>query len=122
MRRFLPLTLTLTAALGFAARGGAADPPRLELRDEKLPLEEIRPLDRRVYIVALDGKWTQLPTAGHTYYINLLFPNGQVSSHRPLDDLRFRQGDVRAVIQDHMLKRSGMVNGGRLSVVVSEDK
>lgn len=121
--RLLPsLTLTLAAMVGFAAAANAADQPRIQLSDEKLPLYELRPLDRRVFILTLDGKWGQPATAGTTYYVNLLFPNGQSSTHRVLDDEVFRQGEVRAVIQDYLLKRSGIADGGKFAVVVSAGK
>ncbi|HXG12448.1 MAG TPA: hypothetical protein VNK04_22010 [Gemmataceae bacterium] len=122
MRHFFPLTLTLAAILGFAVRSDAADPPRLELSDPGLPLYEVRPLDRRVHIVTLEGKWNKPPNPGKSYYINLLFPNGRSYNHRVLDDTLFRLGEVRAVVQDYQLKRNGLAQGGKLAVVVSEEK
>lgn len=120
MRRFLLLTLTPTLAFGFAASSCAGE--KLQLSDGKLPLQELRPLDRRVYILSLDGKWIEPATKGKTYYINVLFANGQGYNHHPLNDGHFRLGEVRAVIQDHQLKRNGLGDGGKLDVVVSVDK
>jgi hypothetical protein len=122
MRRFPCLIWTLLMALGFAAPAVAADPPKLELTDDKLPLLELRPLDRRVYVLTLDGTWNQPPTPGKSYHVNLLFPNGQVFSHRPLDDGPFRQGEIRAMLQDYQLRRGGVADGGKVTIVVSEDK
>lgn len=120
MRRFLLLTLTVTMACGFAASSFAAE--KLQLSDGNLPLQELRPLDRRVYILSLDGKWIEPAIKGKTYYINILFPNGQSYNHHPLNDSYFRHGEVRAVLQDYQLKRNGLGAGGRLDVVVSVDK
>jgi hypothetical protein len=122
MRRFLPPLLTLAVLLGFTAAGNAADRIKLELADEKLPLQELRPLDRRVWILTLEGNWTAAPTPGKNYYVNLLFPNGQSDSHRPLNDSLFRLGEVRVILQDYQLKRHGRANGGTFQVVVSEDR
>jgi len=89
---FLPLSCFLI--LGGTAAGPAADKPRLELADEKLPLEEILPLDRRVYVLALEGTWKQPPASGVAYYVNLLFPDGGSYSHRVLNEGLAREGEI----------------------------
>jgi hypothetical protein len=81
----LGLALLMTPALI------AADPLPLRLADPKLPLQELRPLDRHVWVLSLEGTWTQPAIPGMAYHINLLFPNGQSYSHRVLDD-SFRLG------------------------------
>lgn len=121
MRRLAFLTITLSAVLSLAGPA-VADSSRIELSDDKLPLLELRPLDRRVYVLTLDGKWLHPANAGKAYYINLLFPNGQSFNHRALDDTLFRQGEVRAVLQDYQLKRGGVAEGGKLRVFISEGK
>lgn len=97
----------------------AADGPRLRLTDPGLPLQEIRPLDRHVWILALEGKWKQPPTPGFSYYVNLLFPNGQSYSHRVLDDALFAGGEVRCLIPEYQLVRNGLARRGRFVLVVS---
>ena len=118
MRRILPC-LTLLASAGFAA---AADKPLLVLSDPGLPLQEVRPLDRHVYLLTLEGDWKEPPRAKASYYVNLLFPNGNGYANRPLDEELFRLGEVRGVIQDYQLIRNGLAKGGKLTVVVSVDK
>ena len=55
MRTFACLSLTLLVA----AQGRAAPPekPWLELTDPGYDLWELRPLDRRVYVLTLEGTW-----------------------------------------------------------------
>src|SRR5262245_33696325 len=101
MRHFLSLSWTLLVVLGFAAPGAAAERVKVRLKDDKLPLHEIRPLDRRVWILTLEGDWETPPTPGKSYYVNLLFPNGQSYNHRPLDDALFRLGEIRTLLQDY---------------------
>src|SRR5262249_31634369 len=93
--------------------------PKLELADEGLPLQELRPLDRRVYILTLDGTWTQPPAPDTTYYINFLFPGGGSYSHKVLEPDLFRRGEVRCVIQSYQLVRNGVGSGGTLAIVIS---
>jgi hypothetical protein len=118
MRSVLPC-LTLLLSAGFAV---AAEQPKLILTDPGLPLQEIRPLDRRVHIITLEGDWKEAPRLGAPYYVNVLFPNGQGYSNRPLDEELFRLGEVRCVIQDYQLIRNGTGKGGKLTIVVSVDK
>ncbi|HEY7313629.1 MAG TPA: hypothetical protein VH643_30035 [Gemmataceae bacterium] len=96
----------------------AADGPVLGLSDPGLPLQEIRPLDRHVWVLALEGKWKQPPTPGFSYYVNLLFPNGGSYSHRVLDDATFAAGEVRCLVPEYQLVRNGAARG-RFVVVVS---
>lgn len=107
----LGLVLLLTPELP------AIEPP-LRLADPKLPLQELRPLDRHVWVLSLDGTWTQPALPGIAYYVNLIFPNGQSYSHRMLDD-SFRLGQVRCLIPEYQLIRNGLGQGGRFTLVVS---
>jgi hypothetical protein len=97
----------------------AADEPLLRLTDPGLPLQEIRPLDRHVWILALEGKWKQPPTPGFSYYVNLLFPDGGSYSHRVLNDALFGAGEVRCLLPEYQLVRNGMLPRGRFLIVVS---
>jgi hypothetical protein len=117
MRIASALTLLLTLA---AVPSLAAETARLELTDEKLPLQEIRPLDRHVYILTLEGKWNQPADSSDTpYYVNILFPNGGSYSHRVLDDRLFRRGEVRCVLQEYQMLRNQFCRGDKLTIVIS---
>lgn len=117
------MRMSLLSAAGFGSvmllvpALSAASPP-LRLADPKLPLQELRPLDRHVWVLSLDGNWTQPVLAGFAYHINLIFPNGGSYSHRVLDDA-FRLGQVRCLIPDYQLIRNGLAHGGRFTIVVS---
>jgi hypothetical protein len=97
----------------------SADEPPLRLTDPGLPLQELRPLDRHVWVLSLEGKWKQPPKPGIFYHVNLIFPNGQSYSHRVLDDLLFAAGEVRCLIPEYQLARNGLARSGRFVVVVS---
>jgi hypothetical protein len=111
--------LTILLAHGFA--DGAAE-AKLGLTDGKAPLQELRPLDRRVYVLALEGKWYQPAQPGVNYYINFLFDNGRSYSHLVDDEAMFRKGEVRCIIQTYRLARNGVADGGHFSIVVSAGK
>jgi hypothetical protein len=96
----------------------AIAPLPLRLADPKLPLQELRPLDRHVWVLSLEGTWTQPALPGMAYHINLIFANGQSYSHRVLDD-SFRLGQVRCLIPEYQLVRNGLARGGRFTIVVS---
>jgi hypothetical protein len=115
MRPHLLGLLTLGLTLGASH---AAEVP-LRLSDPGSPLQEIRPLDRHVWILSLEGTWKQPSVPGFAYHVNLLFPNGASYSHRVLDDAPFRAGDVRCLIPEYQLIRNGLAGGGSFTIVVS---
>jgi hypothetical protein len=119
MRNVLIPILTLCLSFWFTTVATAK--PKLELSDEGLALQESRPLDRRVYVLTLDGKWNA-PAAPAVYYINVLFPDGGSYAHKVLDPDLFPKGEVRCVIQGYQLARHGISGGGKFSIVVSEGK
>jgi hypothetical protein len=110
--------LTLALAFGFAGTARCAE-PRLKLSDEGLPLQEIRPLDRRDYILALEGTWSQPAAKGTDHFVNLFFPDGGSYAHKVLSDRLFALGDVRVILPEHLLQRHGVARGGKIVVVVS---
>jgi len=116
MRSYMPFAVTIALFLGFAAT--ALSKSRLELVDERLPLQELRPLDRRVYILTLDGKWNQAAPA-ETCYVNFIFPNGACYSHRIEETELFHKGEVRCIIQGPQLIRNHLDSGGKFTIVVS---
>ena len=96
-----------------------ADGPPLRLTDPGLPLQELRPLDRHVWVLVLEGKWKQPPTPGIAYHVNLLFPDGRSYSHRVLDSAHFAAGEVRCLIPENQLLCNGLARGGRFTIVIS---
>jgi hypothetical protein len=98
----------------------AAEDRKLELSDGKLPLWELRPLDRRVYVISLDGAWKKPPAEGASYQLNVRFPDGQTYSHRPINDAMFFRGEMRFLVPEYMLVRSCAAKGGKLKLFVTE--
>jgi hypothetical protein len=96
-----------------------AGTPQLALSDEGLPLLELRPLDRRVWVLTLDGTWNRPAVAGADYQVNVRFPDGFTYSHRPLDDALFRAGEVRCLLPEYQLLRHRAARAGTFSVFVS---
>jgi hypothetical protein len=130
---------------GFTAGARAGDKPPLELTDPNLPVYEVRPLDRRVYGLTLEGTWQRPAKSGAHHYVNVLFSNGRSYSvrvdehpiavrklvgeakdgklvYRQVEDSAFRRGEVRCLIPDYQLFRNGLTGGGKFKVVVSVDK
>jgi hypothetical protein len=116
------LAASLALVLAFAGDLAAAEQVRLTLSDEKLPLQEIRPLDRRVWVLTLEAAWKEAPKFGVPHYVNLLFPNGTSSSHRVLDEALLRAGELRVLLPEYQLIRGGVARGGTITVVVSADR
>ncbi|HWG46283.1 MAG TPA: hypothetical protein VN688_26210 [Gemmataceae bacterium] len=119
MRSGLHFIGTIGLGLMAASATWAADAPPLRLTDPGLSLQEIRPLDRHVWVLSLDGAWAQPAIPGVAYHVNLLFPNGRSYSHRVLDDGLFHTGEVRCLIPDYQLVRNGLARGGVFTIVVS---
>jgi hypothetical protein len=122
MRPSLAASLTWALALALGGNLSAAEQARLTLSDEKLPLQEIRPLDRRVWVLTLEATWKQAPAFGVPHYVNLLFPNGTSSAHRVLDEALFRAGELRILLPEYQLLRGGVARGGTITVVISADR
>jgi hypothetical protein len=111
------------ATLGLAlllAAAPEAEPPKIELSDGKYPLWEIRPLDRRVYVVSLDGKWKRRHSTGVSYQLTVRFLDGTTYSHRPINDNLFALGEMRFMVPEHLLLRTGAAKGGKLTLFVTE--
>jgi hypothetical protein len=118
MRILAPLAfLALVGALPAAA---PSQRPRLQLSDDELPIWEIRPLDRRVHCLTLDGAWRGKPVPGATYTLNIRFPDGKVYTHTPLNDVQFRRGDIVVALQEYLLMRHKVNKKGKLTIYVTE--
>jgi hypothetical protein len=130
---------------GFGAGARAGDKPQLELTDPNLPIYELRPLDRRVYGLTLEGTWHRPAKSGAHHYVNLLFANGgshsmRVDEHpiaarkllvegkdgqltyRQVEVSPFRRGEVCCLIPDNQIIRNGLARGGQFKIVVSVGK
>jgi hypothetical protein len=119
MLRMKTGVLALGVAMLMAAAPRAVA-PKLELTDGKYPLWEIRPLDRRVYVVSLDGTWRKPRNTGASYQLGVRFPNGTVYTHRPINDDLFALGEVRFMVPEYLLLRTGAAKGGKLTLFVTE--
>jgi hypothetical protein len=105
-----PLLFSLLTPLllfGFTSGLTAAAEPKLKLSDDSLPLQEIRPNDRRDYVMVLDGKWNEPALPGVEYYVNVFFPDGGSYAHKVLNDRLFGLGDVRVLLPEYQLIRHG---------------
>ena len=122
MRPALTGPVAAALLLALAGRPLGAEPARLTLTDEKQPLQELRPLDRHVWVLTLEATWQRPPTLGVPHYVNLLFPNGTSYSHRVLDEALFRAGEVRCLLPEYQLIRGGVARGGTITVVLSADR
>jgi hypothetical protein len=124
MRSRASLTLCLALLGTGLAPVGAAEKerarPALVLKDEGLPIWELRPLDRRVHVLTLDGDWKRKPVRGAVYEMNVRFRDGTTYAHRVIDDDLFRQGEVRCVLQEYQLVRHKVARAGRFTVYVTE--
>ncbi len=107
------------AALLMAA-AARAEAPKLELADGKYPLVELRPLDRRVYVVSLDGTWKRQWMRGASYQLVVHFPDGTTYAHRPINDQLFALGEMRFMVPEYLLLRTGAAKGGKLQLSVTE--
>ena len=103
--------------MGTAAR---AEAPRLELADGKYPLWAIQPLDRRIYVVSLDGTWKRPIAQGGELSAGLAFPDGTTYSHCPIDDDFFALGEIRFMLPEYVLMRKGVAKSGKLKLTVTE--
>jgi hypothetical protein len=122
MRHALRIVFTFGLGLVLAAPASAADKPQLALTDPKLPLQVLRPLDRHVWVLALEGTWNRPATPGVRYYVNVFFPDGASEAHRVLDDALFRKGEVRCELIEYQLVRHRAARGGKLTVVISQKR
>ncbi len=120
MRTLSVLSLTLAACL--SAVPVQAAPHQLVLTDPGYALWEIRPLDRRVYVLTLQGDWKTPPDLDAGYYVNIEFPNGDTVKHRVLDDRMFFKGDVLGLLIQYQWQRNHFQKGDQLTVYVSRNK
>ena len=118
--RYTPF-LALIVALTFVPFT-AADPVRLVLMDEELSIQELRPLDRHVWVLTMEGKWTNPTKPGVKHYVNVFFPNGGGASHRVLSEEYARKGEFRVLIPEPDLIRNKVPRGAKLTIVISVDK
>jgi hypothetical protein len=116
------LILSLSLPLIFTSFAAGRDEPRLTLMDEELSIQELRPLERHVWVLTLEGKWKTPAKPGVKHYVNVIFPNGGSSSHRVLSEEYAAKGEFRVLIQDPDLIRNQVPRGAKLTIVISVDK
>ena len=109
----------LTLAVCLPARAAS---PQLVLTDPGYALWEIRPLDRRVYVLTLEGNWKAPADPDAGYYIHIEFPNGARVTHRVLDDRMFGKGDVQCLLIEYQWERNHFQKGEALTVFVTRKK
>ena len=119
MRILSAAILALTLCGGLSAPAGAA-PPQLVLSDPGYPLWEIRPQERHVYVLTLEGDWKTPAARDSVYYVKVEFPDGGAVEQRVGDDDRlFRRGDVRALLIEYQWKRRHFERGDKFAVFVT---
>jgi hypothetical protein len=96
--------------------------PQLILSDPKAPLWEMRPLDRHVYILTLEGDWKTKPQWDAEYSIHIVFPNGVEVDHRPTYERLFRRGEVQCVLIEYQYEKNHFQPADKLTVYVTKRK
>ena len=100
MRTPTAVPLALAACLAAAPACFAAR--QIVLNDPRLPLWEMRPLDRHVYVLTLEGDWKSPPGRDAEYLRqHRVSRRGRWCSTRPTDDLLFRRGEVQALLIEY---------------------
>jgi hypothetical protein len=120
MRTAAVLSLPLAFTLSVFAFG--AEQPRLKLIDEGLSIQELRPLERHVWVLTLEGEWKTPARPGVKHYVNVFFPGGASASHRVLSEEYAAKGEFRVLIQEKDLIRNQVPRGAELMIVISVDK
>ncbi len=118
MRTLAAVPLALAACLTAASACFAA--PQLVLSDPNLPLWEIRPLDRHVYVLTLEGEWKAPPQRDAEYYVNIEYPDGAVVHHRPTYDLLFRRGEVQVLLIQYQYEKHHLQKGDTLRIWITK--
>ena len=118
MRTPALVSLALTVLLAAAATCPAA--PQLVLSDPNLPLWEMRPMDRHVYVLTLEGDWKTKPQWDAEYSVNIEFPDGAVVEHRPVVERFFRKGEVQVLLIEYQYEKHHFQKDDRLTVFISK--
>lgn len=120
MRALSAVILTSALCLGVTVPAVAAESPQLILSDPGYPLWEIRPQERHVYVLTLEGDWKSPPDHDAVYYVNVEFPDGGTVEQRiGNDDHLFRRGDVRCLLIEYQWKKHHFERGDKLAVFVT---
>ena len=117
-----PAAVSLALAVGLAAAPACFAAPPLVLSDPNLPLWEIRPLDRRVYVLFLEGDWKSPPPYDAEYYVNVEYPDGAVVEHRPAYEQPFRRGEIQVLLPQYQYEKHNFQRGDKLTVFVTRRK
>jgi hypothetical protein len=120
MRTLSAISLTLAACLSAVPAQAASH--QLVLTDPGYALWEIRPLDRRVYVLTLQGDWKAPADPDAGYYVNIEYANGGVVTHRVLDNRMFWKGDVQCLLIQYQWEKNHFQKGDTLTVFVTRKK
>ena len=106
----------------FAVASTSVAAPQLVLSDPHAPLWETRPLDRRVYVLSLEGDWKTKPEFDADYSIHIVYPNGEEVDHRPAYERMFRRGEVQCLLIQYQYEKYHFQRGEKLTVYVTKRK
>ena len=120
MRTPTAVPLALAACLAAAPACFAAR--QIVLNDPHLPLWEMRPLDRHVYVLTLEGEWKAPPERDAEYFVNIEYPDGAVVQHRPTYDLLFRRGEVQVLLIQYQYEEHHLQRGDTLRIWITKQK
>lgn len=119
MRTLSTFSLATAICLAVAVPACVAAPHQIHLSDPDLPLFEIRPLDRHVFVLSLEGDWKTPPDRDDIYYVNIEYPNGVVVEHRPTYERMFRKGEVQCALIEYQWKMNDFHEGDTLKVFIT---
>ena len=102
MRALSAVILASALCLGVSVPAGTAESPQLILSDPGYPLWEIRPQERHVYVLTLEGDWKSPPDRDAVYYVNVEFPDGGTVEQRVRQRRPFVPARRRALSADRI--------------------
>jgi len=114
-----PSAVPLTLAVFLAAAPACLAAPQVFLSDPALPLWEMRPMDRHVYVLSLEGDWRTPPAWDAEYHINVEYPDGAVVENRPTVERFFRKGEVQVLLMQYQYQKH-VRKGDVLTVFVTK--
>ncbi len=93
---------------------------QVTLRDPHLPLWEIRPLDRHVYVLTLEGEWKKgMPQRDADYRVNIEYPDGAVVDQPPTSEKAFRRGEIQVLLVQYQYEQHQLRRGDTLRVFIT---
>ena len=119
MRTLSAVPLALAACL--CAVPACFAESQVTLRDPNLPLWEMRPLDRHVYVLSLEGEWKRgMPQRDADYRVNIEYPDGAVIEHRPTFEKAFRKGEIQVLLVQYQYDEHHLQRGDTLRIYITK--